>query len=279
VTISLDGDRYANSFRVFRETGKQVYDAVLKNILYIRNTNPEYYEKNISFLAVLHKRNSSEEVHRFFKDEFGKIPTLTDVSTINLRPGKRSKFFQTFIDSRKPRISSMSEAKDMMTFHPEIKGLSDMLEHTLAFFYRSYLQLASGKASLHIPRAIIPTATCSPFNIRMFLTVDGRILPCEHISRSYWIGRLTSGQPEMNIRKIANSFNSYLEKISPLCSKCYISDACKECMFNIHLKEQPPRCDYFIDKKTWPAFLAWRMSILERDPTIYPKIMRKGNDK
>lgn len=63
--VSLDGDSYANSYRV-RKDGRASFGKVVKNISLLRERYPDFYERNVSFNSVLHDRNSVGGIRKFF---------------------------------------------------------------------------------------------------------------------------------------------------------------------------------------------------------------------
>jgi len=276
IAISLDGDRYANEYRVFKESGKPVYDLVISNLEFIEKNYPEYFSKHVSFLAVLHNRNSYEEVFRFFQQRFGKKPVMSDISLTNLNPRRINEFQETFLKGRKQAISDQVTANEMFTFHPEIKSLADFLASHSGFVYKNGFHLITGASQFAEPERRMPTATCSPFDIRIFLTVDGKILPCEHISRMYQLGSMNDSGINLDDDMVAMQFNSYMDRIRGLCERCYISESCSECMFNTGLLQDPPHCNAFTDQNNYARLLSEKMSMIERDFTVYRKIIQEG---
>ncbi|MEI7527272.1 MAG: radical SAM protein, partial [Mariniphaga sp.] len=73
ISVSLDGDEAANSFRLI-SGNKPSHGLVIKNLDYIKDQYPEFFERRVSFLTVLHNRNSFSGVHEYFKKRYGKVP-------------------------------------------------------------------------------------------------------------------------------------------------------------------------------------------------------------
>lgn len=61
ILISLDGDEYANSYRITKN-GKNSFQQVYKNTLLLKNKYPGFFESNIEFNAVLTDMNSYENI-------------------------------------------------------------------------------------------------------------------------------------------------------------------------------------------------------------------------
>ena len=73
--ISLDGDEYQSGYRVDKH-GKSSFARVAGNIQKLKDTYPEFFEKNVRFNAVLHDRNSVEECYKSIYGLFGKKPRV-----------------------------------------------------------------------------------------------------------------------------------------------------------------------------------------------------------
>jgi uncharacterized protein len=47
----------------------------------------------------------------------------------------------------------------------------------------------------------------------MFLTVAGKILPCERIGHQFWLGAVSDTSVELDFAKIAEQYNAYFAKL------------------------------------------------------------------
>lgn len=72
ILVGLDGDKKNNSYRIYNN-GKNSYEHIIEGIKFIQNKFPEFYENNVNFNAVLHNRNSVEEIYSFFKRHLTKF--------------------------------------------------------------------------------------------------------------------------------------------------------------------------------------------------------------
>ena len=63
--------------------------------------------------------------------------------------------------------------------------------------YYQYNSLLKKNASI-----IFPTGTCLPFQKKIFLTVNGDILPCERIDQKYILGHVTSEKVDLDLDAI-----------------------------------------------------------------------------
>ena len=81
--FSLDGNEYNSGYRVDKQ-GKGSFSKVFPNIKLMQSTYPDFFDKNVNFNAVLHDRNSVEDVFSFIKQEFGKTPRVAELNTNGL---------------------------------------------------------------------------------------------------------------------------------------------------------------------------------------------------
>lgn len=87
--------------------------------------------------------------------------------------------------------------------------LTNFLHQYSGFVFRSYVDLQYGK-----PKKTIPTGTCIPFGKRMFVTVTGKILPCERIGQQFALGKVTADSGvELDLEAIADKYNTYYAKM------------------------------------------------------------------
>ncbi len=60
IAISLDGDETQNSFRRF-PNGESTYGKIVGNVMMLKEEFPDYYNDYVSFVAVLHSKNSKKK--------------------------------------------------------------------------------------------------------------------------------------------------------------------------------------------------------------------------
>ena len=77
----------------------------------------------------------------------------------------------------------------------------------------------------------IPTGTCRPFERKLFLTVRGKILPCEKIGQEHAIGYLKDGKLNLDCAAVAKYYSSMYEKVVKSCRHCYLKRSCGQCLF------------------------------------------------
>jgi uncharacterized protein len=264
VSISLDGDSEANTYRVTKNNSPS-FAIVVRNLEYVREKYPDYYEKNISFMTVVHNRNNYGMLNRFFMEKFGKTPVMSDISTLGVSEEYKEEFKQTFIDNKRDEREEQNPMESLMMKHPMVKDVADVMEKYSGTVFKNHYQIIQPGRNNTLKKKYIPTATCSPFAMRAFVTTEGRILPCEHISREFEIGSATPRRIRIDKKNISGMFNGYYRKIQTFCDKCYLADNCKECMFNTGIETDKPSCEFFMTHKRFGQYLARNFSFIEND--------------
>jgi uncharacterized protein len=123
--------------------------------------------------------------------------------------------------------------------------------------------------------AIFPTGTCFPFDRKLFLTVNGDILPCERINQKFSFGKVTKNEVNINFKEIAERYTLYYKKIWKLCKTCYTKPVCSQCLFYVDNIENKPVCAGYKNKEQYDRFIHSRLSYLSKNPGVYQKMMKE----
>lgn len=210
--ISLDGNKFHNSYRL-NYNGENSFDIVYNNIKYIQNNFKEYFCANVKFNSVIHNRNTPEEVLNFFKKEFNKETTLSDLNESGVEECKNNDF-----KILKGTNNSQLSKEDFYNF---IKiSTNTIFKNYIDLFYDHWTK-----------RQVIPTATCTPFSRRIHMCTDGLLFPCEKIGKEFPLGKVTKEKVEINFQEICDKINPLLDKIKQQCSICTNRFNCKQCLF------------------------------------------------
>mgnify|MGYP000975947596 CR=1 FL=1 len=126
ILISLDGNKKNNSYRVDLH-GNSCYDRVIHNVDMLREKYPDYFDRNVSFNSVFHNRSTVEDVYMFFKKTYNKIPTISELNNVGIRPDKLEEFnraFKNMNESLRQSEHYESIEKDMLMKASSYKGLA-----------------------------------------------------------------------------------------------------------------------------------------------------------
>lgn len=259
--VSLDGDRKGSSYRV-TNNGKESFDRVFSNLKLIEKEAPSLF-KTIRFNSVLHDRNSVASLFKFFKMEFGKDTKVSELSTIGIEPSKKEEFLSIFNSSLKSSEQANISCDDTFKYTlPETRLISDLIFRDSNVSYQDYSSLLLEK------KQVSTTGTCPPFLKRLFLSVSGKLLPCEKVDQRFAIGSVSETSVNVDFEEVANSYNKMLEDLySHTCVNCLKNDVCDVCVLhaydqgNLNCSQQMWRSDFLSN-------MVKKITCLERSPEM-----------
>lgn len=266
--ISLDGDEFADQYRVF-PSGLPSFEVVSKNIELVRSIFPKYYHDNVSFSVVLHDKNEESAVRKHFDSVYNKTPIiaiLRDSDTDTSNPYRYQPQAPPDYSDENLDMKYFLKTGDAQAFLKFINYYG----RTIADNYGPYT-FASLK---DIPRH--PTGVCLPFAKKCFITAQGKILPCERINFNYALGHVKNGKVFLNTTKIADLYNERFKQCDSICSKCFNFVNCDRCLFNDVLhKGNNYYCMSCMNKAKHSQYLSYIWSFFESNPQIYHQVKRK----
>jgi uncharacterized protein len=277
--ISLDGSKENNVYRVLKD-GKISFDIVYKNAKMIKEKYPDYFRSNVTFPCVMHNKNNFFEVMRFFVREFGKVPLMNSLAGRDLNKANINEFESIF----KKIKNDKSEEDDMISLKKEI-GYKFMPRDTkLENFITNNCESVHGDIRTLLNRnnkelKINHTGTCNPFEKKIFVTVNGKILPCERISQKYALGHVKKTLIKLDYKKIANQYNEYYRKIYLQCENCANRNQCTQCIFQIPLHRNKIKCNSFQSKAELYESYSKSLTMFEKEPSFYKKIFHDLQNK
>lgn len=264
--ISLDGDEYAQSYREDHH-GVNSFNRVYKNIKLLKETYPEYFHKDVNINSVLHNRNNVRSVREFIEKEFGKTPTVSEINAFGICENKKSEFNKIY----HPITSDITiNDDDFKEYYPDMQGLFRFVGKMSGNFFPSHNFLLKKN-----PLVYPPTGTCSPFGKKMFITVNGKILPCEKIDQKFVLGKVTETGIELDLQKIADIYTRYYRKVKPLCDKCYMKLFCGQCMFYMEDLDGKVKCPQFANRQKVEEMINHYSTVLYYHPELYKKVSQE----
>jgi len=271
--ISLDGNKANNGYRIF-PNGKPAFPTIIKNIRALKDKYPEYFDKRVNFNSVLHKKNSVSDIHQFFKKEFGKIPRISQLDTSGIAPEMQKEFWKTYKNFRESlrEIEDYSHIeKDMFVRFPDAKETMSTI-----FRYSGFVWKRPGTLLFPTDQGrFIPTGTCSPFALKVFVLANGKILPCERIGHQFGLGYVDEEKVKIDFEKIAEKYNNYYDKLMKQCTKCYTIRNCKQCIFYLDIDSNNPACKGCMNETDFSNYFSARMSYFENHPELYKISMKE----
>lgn len=272
--ISLDGNSNNTEYRVNKK-GKPIFDKLIKNIDLLKNKYPDYFNKYVNFNAVLHNKNNINEIIDFINNKYSKIPTIGELNTLGIKDDKKEIFWGMY-KNKKENLEQLKNSEkvqeDMFVESINYKDLVTFLYAYSGYIYMDYNELLYKEMTKE--EEFLPTGTCIPFSRKLFVTVNGKILPCERIGHNNFLGSIKNNNININLEDIKSKYNNYYQKIRRKCKYCYLYKTCQLCIFNINSQENKDSyCSNFTNEKSFRNYLSTQMSFLEKHSFRYKDIM------
>lgn len=270
--ISLDGNRENSAYRVDKN-GKPSFDRVIENIDLVREKYPEYFKRSVNFNAVLHNRNSVESIHDFFKKRYEKMPRIGELSDSGIRTDKKEDFEKAYRNAEESLHQSEHYDGIMKDMRLQLGSYQTVMTYVLRyndFVYKDYNELLFGKRENAV---VVPTGTCMPFSKKIYMTVNGKLLPCERVGHKYALGKVTDRGVELDFRDIAERYNSYYAKIEKQCETCYRKKSCIQCVFQLPDPGKQSVCQGHLNAVQFENYKNAQIKFLADNPGEYYRIM------
>ncbi|MDR2916912.1 MAG: radical SAM peptide maturase [Tannerella sp.] len=274
--LSIDGNEYNTSYRIDHK-GNPVFNQIVNNIELLEQKYPSFFESNVEFNAVLHNRNSVSEILDFFKREYNKIPSIGELNTSGICEDMRSEFEKTYNNKVESLYSSENYTeieKELFLNSPTYHSATMFLLKNSPFSFLNYNELMYGRPD---DSEVVPTGTCLPFTKRIFITVNGNILPCERIGHQFSLGKISDEKIDLDFAYIANKYNHYYNRVKSSCKKCHNKRGCYQCIFNLADidSKQKPLCYGYMDEADFEKYKDNMFRFFKNRPESYAKIMNE----
>lgn len=275
--ISLDGDAENSVYRIDKND-KTVFHIVEKNVDRLREKYPEYFDEHVNFNSVLHDKNSVEGIAQFFENKYSKTPSISEISNDGVSSHEMENFekmLNYFNDSIQKSSDPDVLREKLFMETSDYRGLTNFLHHYAGFSFNNYNELFFSQNNSCLE--FVPTGTCIPFSRKIFLSVNGKLLPCERISHNYSMGYISDNyEVIVNLEQVTERYNRFLDKVMQQCKSCYFDRICYDCIFRMNYQEMSTEtaiCQSYMDKKYFSRYTASLITLLENHPVRYKEIM------
>ncbi|MDR2125365.1 MAG: radical SAM peptide maturase [Prevotellaceae bacterium] len=261
--ISLDGGtKQENSYRKFHD-GKIAFDIIYDNVRKIKEKYSDYFDKYVNFISVMHNNNKESDVKDFFANKLNKKVFISSLATDGLNPKWEKEFWLLF---KKTSIDEKNETTKPNENTVELYDIITFMRFFSNFVKESYWDLLMSKNE---NKYFLPTGTCSPFKRMIFVTSDGKILPCERIGHQFEMGTVSADKVNIDFQKIADRYNDAYSNIYERCKKCMFQFGCGQCMFQTNNFD----CKLFTANldENFSNIFAHYFNAMEKDPQLYLK--------
>ena len=124
----------------------------------------------------------------------------------------------------------------------------------------------------------MPSGTCMAFNRKIFVTINGKVLPCEKIGQEVPLGHIKNNQVDIDFDNVSMIYDEMYKPMLKICQQCYSQDNCGQCIFHIQTKSKMYGklfCPNFMNKRNMQGRLQYNLSNVENDPHIYSEVLEK----
>lgn len=259
ILLSLDGNKEANSYRVFKNNTSS-FEKVIENIDYVKLKYPDFFETNIDFNSVLTNLSNRERVEQYIEERYGKKTILANLDSNGVVD--KIAYENMSHTTLKSKLKS-----DMNIFNSSSTGKMMLLSNYTNVFFSKIDEFLKGKKKNN--RC---TATCPPFSRAIFLKANGDVFPCNYISEAFPLFNISN----KNVFNLASErFNKFLSPLLKQCKNCYRKNDCRECGF--HVIANYKKCPGYSSKKRFETYLKDIINDMELNPDIYIEAIEKNH--
>lgn len=276
--ISLDGNEKNHSYRIMRKNGENSFQKVIENVDKIQCAYPDYFSKYVRFNAVLHDRNSVEDIHRFIYERYHKVPRIASLVLVDVNVNKKDILHKMYRNKFNSELDFQKDNSELLpAVHSELslyKELTDFLKYFSLNYY-----VANITSLLYDIEKYLPTSTCLPGQKKILLTTHNKLLPCERVNYKYAVGEIKEEKIILDIPQITKQYKFYYDHIREICQNCYLNRFCNSCMLQLNNLDRIDKkdfvCDHYCSAKNQEKRLFHIFSFLEKYPADFSEIIEK----
>ena len=221
---------------------------------------------------MLHDLNSIEETYEFIKEKFGKTPRIAELNTNGIIPERReefSKMFHSKVENFNRMASEEKLKEEYKLDSTDAINYHSMMANYIGNRYKDYVDLFDSVNT----NSYIPTGTCQPFERKIFLTVNGKILPCERIGQEHVIAQMKDGMLNLNLEEVARYYSELYQKVLPNCTHCQHKRTCGQCLFLLEEKDGKLICPGICSEAHLKKELSDFLTYVEGHPEDYETLL------
>lgn len=110
----------------------------------------------------------------------------------------------------------------------------------------------------------------------MFITVNGKIIPCERIDHDFSVGYIHDEHVELDYKYVADRHNYFVSKHITQCEVCSTYRKCTLCVYQLdNIRIDQSKCLHFRPMKEQSHHLVEQFAYLREHPEAYQKILNE----
>lgn len=229
ISVSLDGDEKANSYRK-NKLGLDSFKLVTKNLDRIKKSYPDYFRNNITFQSVINTRTTVLGTTRYIKDTYGTFPTILEISENSLKDTNEIARYYKNVNSDliESYASNKQLCEDYRITNPIYKDLINIYKTFSNNYYQYYRDFLTKGRDL----PSFTPATCFPFEKKLLVSSVGLVFQCERIDFDLPLGQISNDNLSIDFDLIAKRFSDLFCRYEKLCVNCLNKYDCSHCMYS-----------------------------------------------
>lgn len=229
ISVSLDGDERANSYRK-NKLGLDSFKIVTKNLDRIKKSYPDYFRNNITFQSVINTRTTVLGTTRYIKDTYGVFPTILEISENSLKDTNEIARYYKNVKSDLIESYTLNKqlCEDYRITNPVYKDLINIYKTFSNNYYQYYRDFLTKGRDL----PSFTPATCFPFEKKLLVSSIGLVFQCERIDFDLPLGRISNDTLSIDFDSIAKRFSDLFCRYEKFCVNCFNKYDCSHCMYS-----------------------------------------------
>lgn len=224
LSISLNGDKLENDrLRIF-ENGKGSFDIILKKLLKIRESYPDYYREYCSILITFDTGTDLKRLNQFISENDSILPSIARINPVS---SVCTDWYDQYSDEQKQAyLEDFNYLKKLYKDQIKKGKVDTMLLHLFQMPYFSLLnRIINVESKLYRPRFMKYTGACIP-GVKIAVDTYGNIHCCERVGEKNPIGNVDEW---INYKKIIKLISNYNKAVTKECNECPIQRLCDYC--------------------------------------------------
>ena len=220
----------------------------------------------------MHDKNSVDQIYSYIKTNFDKTPYISELNRNGIAEDKKEEFnrmFHSKEDSIKQAVNCGSSYLKEIADDSHIVQLDIFMQSYFGNTYKTIPDLFYQDKDIKY----FPTSTCVPFSKKIFLTVQGKILPCEKVGQQYPLGYVRDGKINLDSKEVKQLYLKLYTPIVDKCKKCLLWKNCEICVFYLPKDEEGQTvCPYYLGNEDVNRYFSTYIYALEKHPDLLDRI-------
>ena len=245
INVSLDGNRYADSFRKTK-SGKETHGLIERILDKVKTEYPEYFVNKLFFQSVINSRSSVLDVNRYFYDRYQKGTLSFQVANDGLAPDNNLGLF--FRDMNQDLISAFNTNREECEKYKLQDPIKEAVKTEIGINSPSLVRsLDSLSLAQNYNKKTSSSGICLGVGEKLFILAAGYLFQCEKTKMDNPLGRIADGKIDIDFAQISSQYNSIFAHHELQCKKCIYRDSCRYCfMTNNNYASPDSRCGGFV---------------------------------